>query len=261
MIDLPYIANFFPSALQQKPGAAKYFIKEYLQLMVLDYLSSTPHIRKLIFIGGTNLRLIKHINRFSEDLDFDCRQMSKDEFMTMTDDVITFLNRSGLTVEAKDKESAQLSAYRRSLYFPQLLFDLKLSGHREERFLIKVEAQDKGITYAPEMANVKGCGFFFALPVPGDEVLLSMKIAALLQRGKGRDFYDVMFLLAQTTPNYDFLKQKLNISSSKELRSALMDLCKRTNLKVKKNDFVHLLFDEREADKILRFEEFVREIM
>ncbi|MBG0766428.1 MAG: nucleotidyl transferase AbiEii/AbiGii toxin family protein [Spirochaetaceae bacterium] len=24
------------------------------------------------FIGGTNLRLIKHIDRFSEDLDFDC---------------------------------------------------------------------------------------------------------------------------------------------------------------------------------------------
>ena len=28
---------------------------------------------KIFFIGGTNLRLVKGIDRFSEDLDFDCK--------------------------------------------------------------------------------------------------------------------------------------------------------------------------------------------
>jgi hypothetical protein len=38
-----------------------------------------------------------------------------------------------------------------------------------------------------------------------DGVLCSMKIAAMLSRAKGRDFYDAMILLAQTQPDYDFL--------------------------------------------------------
>lgn len=38
-----------------------------------------------------------------------------------------------------------------------------------------------------------------------------MKIAAMLSRSKGRDFYDVMFLLAQAQPDYSFLAEKVNI--------------------------------------------------
>ena len=49
----------------------KHIVKEYVQLLILDYLSATEHIRKMTFIGGTNLRLAKGIDRFSEDLDFD----------------------------------------------------------------------------------------------------------------------------------------------------------------------------------------------
>ncbi|MCK9626641.1 MAG: nucleotidyl transferase AbiEii/AbiGii toxin family protein [Bacteroidales bacterium] len=31
----------------------------------------------MTFIGGTNLRFVKGIDRFSEDLDFDCKDLSK----------------------------------------------------------------------------------------------------------------------------------------------------------------------------------------
>lgn len=40
--------------------------------MILDYLSTKPFICKLTFIGCTCLRLAKGIDRFSDDLDFDC---------------------------------------------------------------------------------------------------------------------------------------------------------------------------------------------
>lgn len=53
MIDLNYISGFFAAPLRENPSA-KHIVKEYIQLMVLDYLSSTPYIRKLAFIGGTN---------------------------------------------------------------------------------------------------------------------------------------------------------------------------------------------------------------
>lgn len=134
MIDLNYISGFFAKPLRENPAFAKHIVKEYIQLMVLDYLSSTPYIRKLAFIGGTNLRLVKGIDRFSEDLDFDLRDMSEEEFISMTDEVIQFLQRSGLNAEARDKNKSKLTAFRRNIHFPQLLFDLQLTGHRRSVF-------------------------------------------------------------------------------------------------------------------------------
>ncbi|MDV7398086.1 nucleotidyl transferase AbiEii/AbiGii toxin family protein, partial [Arthrospira platensis SPKY1] len=110
-------------------------------------------MRKISFIGGTNIRLISGIDRFSEDLDFDCKQLSAMEFIEMTDGIVRFLERSGIRVEVKDRYNKNLEAYRRNLHFPELLFELGLSGHREERFLIKVESQDQQIPYKSEMFN------------------------------------------------------------------------------------------------------------
>lgn len=261
MIDLNYIHGFFPAQIAQNAAMEKHMLKEYLQLMVLDFLSSSPYISKLAFIGGTNLRLVRGIDRFSEDLDFDCKNMSKEEFMKMTDDVLTYLTRQGLHVEPRDKDNPKLTAYRRNIYFPELLFQLQLTGHRDERFLMKVEVQDQGIEYTPVIANVKGCNFFFPLPVPPDGVLLAMKLSALLSRAKGRDFYDAMFLLQQTKPDYEFLVQRCGIHSPEELRLALHKLVAETDLMKKKRDFEHLLFNVNACDKILRFDEFVDDVI
>lgn len=260
MIDLNYIYGFFPSQLRDNPAYAKHIVKEYIQLMVLDYLSTTPHIKKLAFIGGTNLRLVKGIDRWSEDLDFDCRDMSEEQFMEMTDGVVEFLKRSGLNAEPRDKTNPRLSAFRRNIYFPQLLFDLKLTGHRDERFLLKIKAQDQGVGYETRIANVRGCGFFFPLPVPPDNVLLSMKLSALLTRAKGRDFYDTMFLMSQTSPDYDFLKARCGIGSLPELKEAIGKLLSTVDLNIKKKDFVHLLFNNLNNDKILHFADFIESI-
>lgn len=257
MIDLNYISGFFAAPLRENPDFAKHIVKEYIQLMVLDFLSTTSYMRKMTFIGGTNLRLIKRIDRFSEDLDFDIHDMSEEEFMSMTDDVITFLKRSGLNAEAKDKKNPKLTAFRRNIIFPQLLFDLNLSGHKEERFLLKVEAQEQGVDYEPVTVNVSGCGFFFSLPVPPDGVLLSMKLSALLRRAKGRDFYDTMFLLGQTQPDYAFLEKRSGIGSALILKEAIGKLLQETDLNVKKRDFEHLLFSKFNSEKILRFDEFI----
>ncbi|MFR4038459.1 MAG: nucleotidyl transferase AbiEii/AbiGii toxin family protein [Butyricimonas faecalis] len=82
--------NYFPVQIRGNSSFDKHVLKEYLQLMILDYLSSTPTIQKMVFIGGTNLRLVKGIDRFSEDLDFDCKDLSKEEFVEMTNGVIRF---------------------------------------------------------------------------------------------------------------------------------------------------------------------------
>lgn len=261
MIDLRHIFSFFPKPLRDNPALAKHMLKEYVQLMVLDHLSASEFAGKLTFIGGTNLRLIKGIDRFSEDLDFDCKQMSEDEFMAMTNGVVAFLRREGLNVEARDKSNDRLTALRRNIHFPQLLFDMGLSGHREERFLLKIEAQDQGVGYPAQTVDVVGCGFFFPLRVPPDAVLLSMKLAALLARRKGRDFYDAMFLMGLTTPDYQFLKARCGIEAPAQLAGELAAAAAATDLQAKKRDFDHLLLNPRQAERILRFADYCKLIV
>ena len=260
MIHIETIRNYYPEYIRENPVLDKFLIKEYIQLMILDYLSTTPFIRKITFIGGTCLRLAKGIDRFSEDLDFDCKDFEKDEFMEMTDGVLRFLKLNGLNVVIKDRENKRLTAFRRSFYFPGFLFDMGLSGHREERFLLKIETEDQLFRYDPVLVNLKGCGFFFPMPVPPDNILCSMKITAMLNRQKGRDFYDVLFLLGQTKPDYSFLSKRIGISELSELKSATEKVLGTVDLNKKSRDFEHLLFDKNRSRMILRVGEFIKEL-
>lgn len=198
-----YTARFNSKALTRRVAQ----IKKHTDY---DWLSTSSYVQKVVFIGGTNLRLVKGINRFSENLDFDCKNFSQDDFSKMTDGILTFLQRSGLRSEIRDKVNDKLTTFRRNFFFPEFLFELGLSGYREERFLIKVESQDKGFDYKPMVGNIKRAGFFFPFPVPPDSILFAMKLSALLTRQKGRDFYDAMYLPGQSEPDYDYLaiKQK-----------------------------------------------------
>ena len=257
MIQLELIKNYFPLEMRENAIFQKHILKEYLQLMILDFLSTTHFVRKITFIGGTNLRLVKGIDRFSEDLDFDCKDLTKEEFMGMTDSILQFLQRSGMRVEVRDKENDKLKAFRRNIHFPELLFELNLTGHRDERFLIKVETQDQQIVYKPVMTNIKGCGFFFSFPVPTDEVLCAMKLSAMLSRQKGRDFYDAIFLLSQTKPDYHFLGRQKDIHNLDELKFATEKILKTVDLNKKMKDFEHLLFNKSNAARILQVGEFI----
>ncbi|MDD4429564.1 MAG: nucleotidyl transferase AbiEii/AbiGii toxin family protein [Paludibacter sp.] len=246
--------------MRENPAHKKYIVKEYIQLMILNFLATSKFAKKITFIGGTNLHLVKGIDRFSEDLDFDCKNFSIEDFAEMSQSVLIFLQRSGIRAEAKEKQSEKLTAFRSRIYFPELLFDLGLSAYKEERFLIKIESQDQSFEYIPQMASISSCGFFILFPVPPDDVLCAMKLSALLSRTKGRDFYDALFLLSQTKPNYDFLTQKQDIHNLKELKTRLIETVEKVDLLHKSRDFEHLLFNKENKNKILNFKEFINEI-
>ena len=178
----------------------------------------------------------------------------------MTEDVVKFLQRSGIRVEIRGHLNERLKAFRRNFHFPELLFDLGLTGHKEERFLIKVECQDQKVSYESVIVNIKGCGFYFPFPVPTDGVLCSMKLSAMLSRQKGRDFYDSMFLLSLTKPDYSFLEQKLGIHNLAELKAATEEMLKMVDLNQKKRDFEHLLFNKKNSERILLVGEFFRDL-
>ena len=260
MISLEQIKGYFPPLVRDHPAYQKYMLKEYLQLLILDFLATTSYIRNIVFIGGTSLRLIKGIDRFSEDLDFDFNGLTQEDFIRMSEDVLVFLKRFGMEVEARDKPSDKLTAFRRNLYFPELLYRLGLSGHKDERFLIKLESQDQQVAYQPKVITIKGCGFYFPFPYPGDEILCAMKTSALLSRKKGRDFYDTMFLLGQTNPDYGFLSARCGINNLTELKGAVTKMLTHVNLQQKSKDFEHLLFEQRNSRRILSFDSFIESL-
>ncbi len=84
-----------------------------------------------------------------------------------------------------------------------------------------------------------------------------MKLSALLNRAKGRDFYDAIFLLGQTEPDYGYLAAKWGIHDKAELREALLRIASETDLPTKSKDFEHLLFNRAGVRKVLMFREFV----
>ena len=90
MLNFEQIKNYFPPQIRENPAHNKYILKEYIQLMILNFLSSSKYVKKIAFIGDTNLRLLKGIDRFSEDLDFDCKDFSIEEFVEMSQSVLTF---------------------------------------------------------------------------------------------------------------------------------------------------------------------------
>lgn len=261
MLNLEQIQNYFPPQIRDNPAHKKYMVKEYIQLKILNFLATSKFAKKITFIGGTNLRLVKGIDRFSEDLVFDCKDFYAEDFAEMSQSVLTYLKRSGIPAENREKQSDRLTAFRSRLYFPELLFELGLSAYREERFLIKIESQNQEFEYVPQMANFSSCGFFIMFPVPPIDVLCAMKLSALLSRAKGRDFYDAIFLLSQTQPNYDFLSQKLNINNWTALKIKLIETLEKVDLQHKSKDFEHLLFNKENKDKILNFSEFIKSII
>ena len=258
MISLDAIAAFYPPPLRA-PAFRKHLLKEYVECLALEWIARSPWAARLTFIGGTNLRLVSGIDRFSEDLDFDCKDLSPGDFSALTDALVRHLVRNGLSAEPKPRESTRISAYRRSILFPGLLHECGLSAFPEERFMMKIEAQDQGIPYPRDTAAVNHCGFFFPVPVPPPPVLCAMKLSALLTRAKGRDFYDAVFLLQRTQPDCAFLSRKHpGLDTYPAVLAALADKAASTDLALKRRDVEHLLFRRETASRVTDFPLFLK---
>jgi len=257
-IDIEKLREFYPPVLRTQEHT-RHILKESIQYQILDFLSTSRYARSLCLIGGTNLKLIHGIDRFSEDLDFDIKSFTKDEFLKMTDSVLSYLKNSGYHIQADDKKKDEkLSAFRRNITFPSLLYENGLSPYKEEKFLIKIECDDQRFDYKSQIRNIKGVwGYIFNFPVPPDDILCSMKLSALINRQKGRDFYDVMFLLSKTKPNYDMLNHRMGITNLNQLKEKLINICDTVNLNYKSRDFEHLLFNKENAKKIILFRDFI----
>jgi len=260
MISINDIKEQFSGRIQDQPLYYEYMLKEYFQYKILDIIFSSGWAKKLSLIGGTNIRIIHNIDRFSEDLDFDTFNLSRKEFIDFTDEAIKRIQNEGIEVLADDKEKdTKLTAFRRNINFPQLLYNMGISGHKEKRFLIKIESEPHHFIYKPDTPVIQKFNIFTQINAAPANVLLSMKIGAVLERQKGRDYYDCIYLMGKTEPNWEYLALKFNIRSAAELKNSLLESCDKVDLSLKAEEFVKLIFDQDEFKKVRLFREYIKQ--
>jgi len=163
-------------------------IREYLQLVFLSHLYQKRERKNIFFKGGTAIRLLFGSPRFSEDLDFS-----------------TINDKKGVRKLIKEIEQSM----------KQEISKIKIlsfySGRKTERFRLKYLGEEVKypLVIRLDFHLVKKVGetrvsplvtrfplVFFPLVshLTGEEILTE-KIQALISRVKGRDFFDVWYLV------------------------------------------------------------------
>lgn len=255
MLSLQDISAQYPEFLRK---FTNHLLREYLQVKILGIVFNSVFASKLSFFGGTALRLIYGNTRFSEDLDFDHFGLQREEFDTLAKKVQIGLEENGFKTRIT---TVSKGAYRCHVRFPGVLFLQKLSPHPEENILIHIDSASHGFSYRPDKKALNKFDVVSEIFVTPPDILLSQKIAAALgrKRAKGRDFYDIIYLLSFTKPNYGYLQQKLNITDPDILRQKLIHHVKTLDLKHLGYDVQKFLFNPNDTQKIELFPKLIAE--
>jgi predicted nucleotidyltransferase component of viral defense system len=256
MISIEQLRAAYPG---MSPDKDEFLLKEYLQYRMLRLVYRSEHGPKLVFLGGTCLRLVHDNPRFSEDLDFDNRGLDTEQFKALGEEV-----RAGLTAEGYDVEIdiRSRTAYRCKVRFPGLLFKHGMSGHAEQRVLIQFDTEPQQYAYEPELRTLSKFGIAMSVPCCSLSLLLAQKCLTILQRprNKGRDFYDVVFLLSRgVAPDMGYITQRTGLGSQRALAEALLEHCAKLDMKAQAEDVRQFVIDAETLETVVQFKEIIRQ--
>lgn len=254
MLELKQIESFFPENLRH---LQRNLLREYLQYKILDAVFRGRYGQKLVFMGGTAIHVVHGLPRFSEDLDFDNRGLKQVDFSSLVRDVARKLALEGYAVET---DTSFKGAFSADIKFTGLLFALGLSGHKEEKFLIKLDAEPQQFLYEPERVVISKFDVVAGIAIVPASVLLAQKYHAILtrKRAMGRDFFDAMFLAGKAKPDFGYLQERAGIADQQGLRAALLRRCAELDFKLLVRDLEPFLYKPAAAMQVLLFEEFVK---
>lgn len=194
-------------------------VREYLQARVLQSLQDAGAFQSWAFLGGTALRFLYGIPRYSEDLDFSLKNKHLDCNFEKT------LKKVKSTFEAETyalniKVAGEKTVMSALLKFPGLLMEMGCSPHASENLTIKCEVD----TNPPDGAKTESTIIrrFVTVNIRHYDKasLLAGKLHAILQRKytKGRDLYDLVWYLSSPSwpaPNIPLLNSALKQSNWK----------------------------------------------
>lgn len=253
MLDLKQIEVYYPEPVR---SFKKNILREYLQYKILAIIFDTRHCEKLAFMGGTAIRIIYGNNRFSEDLDFDNFRLTENNFKEITGIIKKNLIQEGYSVEIKNVFK---HAFHCSISFQNLLYENGISNHREEKLMVRFDTEPQGIAYNLDKIIINKFDVFTRINVVPKDMLLAQKLFAIINRKRsmGRDLFDTIFLFSQTKPDFDYLREKANISNMTELREILLTKCEAIKITNLSKDVEPFLVNPGEAKKILLFREYI----
>lgn len=235
-----------------KSSSAKYnAMREYLQAYVLRIMHDKNIFQSTAFVGGTALRFLYGLPRFSEDLDFSLHKKLKLSFSDLMDVIKQELILAGYKLEvAFDETKTVNSAF---VKFEGLMYEAKLSPLKTQKVSIKIEIDTnppKGANLTTQIVNKFFPIAFLSYDLPS---LLAGKIHALLSRKytKGRDFFDIAWYLSRfktITPNFKFLLNALiqtgyskKMPNESDWRKYLIDVVQNTDWKTVEKDVGNFL--------------------
>ena len=254
MLEFRQIESFYPEHLRP---FKRNILREYLQYKMLAAIFGGKFGAKLVFMGGTAIHIAHGLGRFSEDLDFDNQGLSQSDFRLLVQDVSRNLTLEGFTAQTGVSFKGAFSA---DIRITGLLLEIGLSGHKEEKVLVKIDTEPQEFGYSPQRVILNKFDVLAGISVVPVDILLAQKFYAVLHRRRamGRDFYDAMFLAGKTRPDFGYLKAKVKIADMPALKAALLDRCAKLDFKELARDVAPLVFIPGDAKKIELFPEFVR---
>lgn len=179
------------------PIRSRNLTREYLQARILEALQRSGAMIPLAFQGGTALRFLYNIARFSEDLDFALeRPDASYDFRAYLKEIQSTFAAEGYNLQIK--VSDQKTVHSAFVRFYGLPYELNLSPQPNEAFSIKIEVD----TNPPKGAELEVDLVRRYIPLRIQHYdkasLLAGKLHAILQRqyAKGRDLYDLMWYLS-----------------------------------------------------------------
>ncbi len=195
------------------PGQALNRLREYLQAFVLRSFHESEAFRPLAFVGGTALRFLHGLPRFSEDLDFSLVSAAGYAGKDWMTKVKRDLTLAGFSPEVtwNDRKAVHTGWVR----VDGILHAAGLSAMPDQKLAIKLEIDTRPPAGARCERRVVTRQMTFLLQYYDLPSLLAGKLHAAITRkyAKGRDWYDLMWYLSQrppVVPNLPLLQNALD---------------------------------------------------
>lgn len=232
-------------------------LREYMQAFILRVLFKNDFFQHAAFLGGTCLRFIHNLKRFSEDLDFSLLDERAFDFDKIIRSLESELQDAGYSPAVKTKKTTIYSAM---VKFPRVLFEAGMSGRKEENFSIKIDLDMQPPAGSRTESHVINKHFMSGITCFDLATLFAGKLNAILTRNyaKGRDYYDLFWYLATHKglhPNIEFLKNALRqfdrlevLDGSENWKSPVMDKLSHVDWGMVQKEVGLLIEDPGELD-------------
>jgi len=198
---------------QANPLLARCLAREYAQARILQTLQERGAFRCWAFQGGTALRFLYGLPRFSEDLDFALeRAEAPVAFRDYLKSVAADFAAEGYAVRVT--VSGRKTVRAAFVNLPGLPFELGLSPHRSEVLSVKVKLDARPPAGAGLATSIVRRHVTLHLQHHDPASLLAGKLHAVLARPwlKGRDVFDLVWYLSDRSwpaPNLTLLNNAL----------------------------------------------------